>query len=298
MNTEVNCLLQGCISLPIEPRSIFRLLAIGTVVRYENLIKHLKDHFTTILTGIKRTPRLGSKCDDCASVYANEWYEEARKWDGKDFLNYGTKGHMGGDRGDFEDCGEEELCKSKKAFFTRTFKDSIGTVFDYQVPLNSSQNAGEGVIDLLSFKNNTIYVIEAKKWDSDEHPLRAMFEALTFWRLISDNDSLFPATGNSFVSRYDGSSSKKGCLDKIRNVIHANDITLIPAILVRGGRDGNESGIYRQLLEQQISEPYKSLYEKILEKTGLRCFRYYRYKEINNGEEKLQVEDFTDELKL
>ena len=285
MYVKVNCSLQGEISLPIEARSIFRLLAIGTVVRYTPLIEYLNKNLTSLLSQIKQTPRLGHNGDGSTNEWAN-----------KDFLNYSEPGHTGGERTDFETCGEEELCKSKEAFFNQTFRDSIGRVFDYQVPLNSLQAAGEGVIDLISCKceegQNTIYVIEAKKWDSKEHPLRAMFEALTFWRLITDRGSpITDAKGKTFVDRYNKSKSKRGC-----DFSPPENATLMPAILIRGGEKDDQAVpsepdgyIYSQLMNP--SEQYKQLYLNILNNTKLKCFRYYRCGK------KLEIKDFTEELK-
>ena len=254
------------ISIPIEARSIFRLLAIGTVVRNQDFVEFLSKHLDEILQAIQPTPRLTEE---------------------RDFLNY-SYNHKGDDKGDdkdivFEKCSEQELCKSKNAFFmNKEYADTLGEVFDYQVPLASSRDAGEGVIDMLSLcDGNTpkIYVIEVKKWDSDEHPLRAMFEALTFWRLLADEGNDKDPRFTNFITCYNKSKRKNRELPP--------DATIVPAILVREGSD-----IYSKMMMRK--EPsdgnLRALYGKILGK-GLRCFSYKRIQDANKL---LEVEDFTE----
>jgi hypothetical protein len=266
------------ISIPIEARSIFRLLAIGPVVRNQNFVKFLADDLDEILRAIQPTERLTER-DNSTKV--------------KDFLGYGSK-HNGGNCTDFEKCSEQELCKSKEAFFKnkKQYAGTLGDVFDYQVPLASSRDAGEGVIDMLSLRYGsipTIYVIEVKKWDSDEHPLRAMFEALTFWRLLSDEGSNELERGQSFcaplpcqrfIDRYNKSAFSNHQLP--------DNATIVPAILVCEG-----SRIYSQMMPKEPPDgELRALYGKILGK-GLRCFRYKRKQD---DKKILVVEDFTEEF--
>lgn len=270
MNGKTNTTLTfgqntSAISIPIEARSIFRLLAIGTVVRNQTFVQFLSDNLDDILRAIQPTPRLTEE---------------------RDFLNY-SYNHEGDDKGDdkdivFEKCSEQELCKSKKAFFKNTeYANTLGEVFDYQVPLASSRDAGEGVIDMLSLcDGNTpkIYVIEVKKWDSDEHPLRAMFEALTFWRLLADEGNDKDPRFTNFITCYNKSKRKNRELPP--------DATIVPAILVC-----KNSRIYSQMMSKKsLDGTLVELYRKILDR-GLRCFRY---KQDDNN--KLEVEDFTDEF--
>ena len=265
------------ISIPIEARSMFRLLAIGTVVRNQIFVKFLAENLDEIILAIQPTERLTERDNSTKT---------------KDFLGYGSK-HKGGECTDFEKCSEQELCKSKEAFFMKKkqYASTIGEVFDYHVPLASSRDAGEGVIDMLSLCDGTtpkIYVIEVKKWDSDEHPLRAMFEALTFWRLLADKSnneserrqsSYAQLPCKKFIERYNKSA--------FSNYPLPNNATIVPAILVC-----KESSIYSHLMMQK--EPsdgnLRSLYGKILGK-GLRCFCYERIQDANKL---LEVEDFTE----
>ena len=83
MKNEEKFLLQGRIPLPVEARSIFRLLAIGTVVRDKHFISYLSSSFDKILFDIKPTPRLMERAAD--------------------FLGY-QKVHDGGDCYDIESC--------------------------------------------------------------------------------------------------------------------------------------------------------------------------------------------------
>ena len=118
-----------------------------------------------------------------------------------DFLNYSTPHNGDTCDTDIEKMSEEQMCKSPKCFFRKLTcktlnengecnnnRESPVCIIDYQVPLNSSWDIGEGVIDMIGADigagGNKIYIIEAKKWDSNEHPLRAMFEAITFWKML------------------------------------------------------------------------------------------------------------------
>ena len=134
---------------------------------------------------------------------------------------------------------EQQMCKSAQVFFNENFNvlnlDSPSVlIIDYQVPLSFSSDSGEGVIDMIGISdpkspatnNKTIYIIEAKKWESDEHPLRAMFEAITFWKLLQDDKETTPVLKfKKFIERYNSSSKRN------RNLPESS--IAVPVILVR-----------------------------------------------------------------
>ena len=251
------------INVPIEARSIFRVLAIRKVVENSDLVQELCRQFDDILNGIPVSERIlkGSKGR-------------------KDFLNYKEK-HEGCpyDKDKVESMPETHMCKSPKVFF-RHFKvkdkkgdDKFDIEFiDYQVPLNSSRDKGEGVIDLLGINESEIYVVEVKKWESAEHPLRAMFEAITFWKMIVGDDNC-----SGFIK----------CYNKARNINCKlpKGAIAYPAILVREG-----SEIYESMIKTDLDQHYKELYKNILEKCHLKCLSYTK-----NGD-KIEIHDFTEKF--
>ena len=61
----------------------------------------------------------------------------------------------------------------------------IGKVIDYQTPLtNSRADKHTGKIDLLSETDNEIWLIELKKFDSEETLLRCVLEAYTNMKMV------------------------------------------------------------------------------------------------------------------
>lgn len=243
------------IDVNVEARSIFRILAIRTIVKDDVFANKLSDAFGRLLKGITITERIGDTKGH------------------PDYLNYG-KPHDGSEEGtDFESMSEERLCRGKEAFFGISEKDSLGTVVDYQVPLSSSDDAGEGVIDLISKNGNKIYIIEAKSWKSSEHPIRAMFEAITFWKMIGGKDDC-----SVFISRYN--ESKKN-----RNRTLPEGATAYPAILLREG-----SKIYKKMMDDDLG-CYKELYKQISVTCQLRCFSYTK-----NDNNEIVIHDFTKDF--
>jgi len=68
--------------------------------------------------------------------------------------------------------------------FDKTF-NFIGKVLDYQIPLKNKQSDNAGKIDLLSFNNGSLNILELKKPDSNETLLRCVLEVYTYWRTIN-----------------------------------------------------------------------------------------------------------------
>ena len=72
---------------------------------------------------------------------------------------------------------EEKMAIS---MYQQTYEE-YGTVLDYQIPLkNSRYDIGVGKIDLISLKDDTLYLLELKRSDSKETLLRCVLEIYTY----------------------------------------------------------------------------------------------------------------------
>ncbi len=58
----------------------------------------------------------------------------------------------------------------------------VGKVIDYQTPLKNKRADKAGKIDLLSFDEKVLYILELKKPDSDESMLRCVLEGYTYMK--------------------------------------------------------------------------------------------------------------------
>ena len=239
-------------SVPVRAIDVFRLLAVGKIASDETFVRELNDGFDRFIHSVPQTPRLTNTKP-------------------KDYLNY-SKPHGKADTKTLYNMSEEELCSFANGFMAVDDKETIGKVLDYQVPLEATSGSGEGVVDLISENGDTIFVIEAKRWKSNEHPLRALFEALTFWLELLDEGALKrkqDKSGNAkrFVSRYNASDPTKRqfSLGKGEKGFESN-ARLVPAILLSPG-----SRIFKNLCKKPKS-PYFELYTKILK--YVRCFSY------------------------
>ncbi|SDO87260.1 NAD-dependent protein deacetylase, SIR2 family [Paenibacillus sp. yr247] len=77
------------------------------------------------------------------------------------------------------------LSKNGKKF------EHIGKILDYQVPLrNSIQDKGLGKIDLISMKDDQIYLIELKIKENKETILRCILEIATYYQVLSKSKFL------------------------------------------------------------------------------------------------------------
>ncbi|MBV1757625.1 MAG: hypothetical protein KMY55_07250 [Dethiosulfatibacter sp.] len=62
--------------------------------------------------------------------------------------------------------------------------DFIGRVIDYQTPLKNRRGDVSGKIDLLSVLNETVFILELKKEDSNETMLKCVLEGFTYLKTI------------------------------------------------------------------------------------------------------------------
>ena len=60
----------------------------------------------------------------------------------------------------------------------------LGRVLDYQTPLKNKRSDKVGKIDLLSFENNTLHILELKEPDSTESMLRCALEGYTYLKTV------------------------------------------------------------------------------------------------------------------
>lgn len=62
--------------------------------------------------------------------------------------------------------------------------DFIGKIIDYQTPLKNSSKDKAGKVDLLSVKDDTMYILELKKKASKETMLRCVMEGYTYLKTV------------------------------------------------------------------------------------------------------------------
>ena len=60
----------------------------------------------------------------------------------------------------------------------------LGRVFDYQTPLKNKRSDKAGKIDLLSFENKTLHILELKEPESTESMLRCVLEGYTYLKTV------------------------------------------------------------------------------------------------------------------
>jgi len=60
----------------------------------------------------------------------------------------------------------------------------IGEILDYQVPLKNKKDDKAGKIDLLSFYDNSLHILELKRPYNPETLLRCILEVYTYWKTI------------------------------------------------------------------------------------------------------------------
>lgn len=66
--------------------------------------------------------------------------------------------------------------------------DFIGEILNYQIPLKNKQTDKVGKIDLLSFDDNNLHILELKKPDNTEDTLlRCVLEVYTYWETVDKN---------------------------------------------------------------------------------------------------------------
>ena len=245
----------GTIQLPIQPKDVFRILALRSVVENDEMLKALNEHFNEIFKGIEQTERLKRK--------------------GKNPFDY-QHPHKGLtiNKEKLTDFTERELCASKKAFFDNSF-DGIGTVIDYELPLDETRYSAFGKVDLVSLSEDThiLYLLEVKKHDSNEHPLRAMFEIFTFWKMLQDGGKDKAGDFSIFIEKYTSAEQNKSKFGERK------PSRVVPGLLLCDG-----SPILNRLTslktkdKKGVSVEEKRLYKRFF-KEGLRVFRFTENRE-------------------
>lgn len=76
---------------------------------------------------------------------------------------------------------EKRFCR---ALFNLKELPLLGRVLDYEVPFKKKLESKHGDIDLLSLKDDKLFVIEVKKIGSSESILKAIFEAYVYSKLV------------------------------------------------------------------------------------------------------------------
>ena len=275
------------LQLPIQAADIFRSLHNRTIVEDKGLIKKLaKDGFLEkeFFPNIHQSKRITTeKMDKNGKV--------------KNFLRYSGNAHKP-IQGKWKSRTEQNLCRYEDGFWKYDNSD-LGKFVDHQVPLNYDRKSGEGVADLLSVTEDKskIYVIEVKGPDNNEHPLRAMFEVLTFWRMmISDEPKdwtdlgkhLCSGNAKDFADRYNKAIEEKGWTTHLSRL--PLDATLHPAILLHKGSDVYETLMGKNDEKKDIDENTKRLYGKLLKNLlkYVQCFEY-SFKRPNSGKEIIEI---------
>ena len=250
------------VELPIQPKDIFRLLALRSITETNMLLDRLSDKFDDISNGIKMTARLANRTSPFN-------YDHQPKNIDKDKPAKMT---------------ERELCASTRGFFNpnREF-EYIGNVLDYEMPLDDTKNSAFGKVDLVAQISNELLLLEVKKCVSYEHPLRAMFEIFTFWKMLKDTNGANGGFGK-FITAYTTSNAYKSRGEKLR--LPKPELVTPGLLLCNSSKNGS---ICKELLENRTE--YDKLYKRFLdEPIAMRIFVY--------DEDTLDIDEKTDNLKV
>ncbi len=95
---------------------------------------------------------------------------------------------------------EEYIAKDMFNECKKTEYEFIGKVIDYQTPLNNKKKDGYGKIDLLSYKDDSLYILELKrpKSKSPETMLRCVLEGYPYSKIV-DRKKLLDNFGLSSI---------------------------------------------------------------------------------------------------
>ena len=85
---------------------------------------------------------------------------------------------------------EKRFCR---ALFNLKKLPLLGKMLDYEVPLKEKRESKHGDIDLLSYKNGKLFIIEAKKIGSSESVLKAILETYVYSKLVYATKDAFYA---------------------------------------------------------------------------------------------------------
>lgn len=77
---------------------------------------------------------------------------------------------------------EKRFCR---ALFNLKEVPLLGTILDYEVPFKEKGYSKHGDIDLLSIKDDKLFIVEAKKFGSSESILKAILEAYVYSKLVN-----------------------------------------------------------------------------------------------------------------
>ena len=216
------------IDLPINPKDVFRILALRSVCETTGLFEKLVLSFNDICKGITTTDRLNPRC------FRRKAFNY--KHDGNNVEKT------------IREMTERQLCSSEKAFFKQEF-DHIGHVIDYELPLDNKRDSAFGKVDLVSVTNEDLFLLEVKKVDSNEHPLRAMFEIFTFWKMLADSDGTF----ETFLKAYSSERNKNLSEKRVRlGLLLCGESGIYTALENCGGSDRPEFALYKRFLDSPI----------------------------------------------
>ncbi len=247
------------IELPVLAKDIFRIWALRSIALGPAELAERLDTdkvFAEFCNAKFRTPRLDWK-NKKPFAYTHPGLEETKKTNWKQL----------------SDMTEREMCSSRKGFFDREFPDSIGKVVDYEIPLDEERDSARGKIDLLSYRKdrNTLYLIEVKKCDSTELPLRAFFEIFTFWKTLQDSNGKF----TSFLNLYHNSEY--------------NGFNVVPALLWCEG-----SPIYEMLVRGDKEKHVKNLYKRFKDR-NVKLFTYKNTSKLKDGRFDVSITESYDD---
>lgn len=92
---------------------------------------------------------------------------------------------------------EEHYCK--ETVLAGESLEYLGRAVGYQIPLKTPRtddkefarhNKGLGKVDLITYLDGTVTLVEVKLAKSTEHPLKAFLEAFTYWKALGGENAL------------------------------------------------------------------------------------------------------------
>lgn len=81
---------------------------------------------------------------------------------------------------------KEEIIAKK--MYNKTY-DELGEIIDYQIPLKDKSDSKTGKIDIISKKEDLLYLIELKNEESEETLIRCVLEIITYFYTL-DHEKL------------------------------------------------------------------------------------------------------------